>query len=669
VKQLAQAQILIEELKGENDNLKDENESLRAHLKQFMADADQDTHNWRIGEQALKQEVGTLKTKLAQFGAENEEHTRQWERKESTLKNQLAQFAAEIEQNARDWEKKESSLRSKLAQLVVESEENARYWEKKESSLQRKIQRQDEIVRELQEVTHEMRENTREIDLTISRRESASARSTKSKRKSGSQTTEKKTASKVTEQAQKHLEQMKSSNDDSSARDEYSTSKSAGWKPAELSFRPGSRSQSRRSSQNVEIDNRVVQETQNQQIVDKSVNDEESYDEESSSDTTIHKNTGDADNQEGNTLDGSDYESIVGPGFMGDLRQQLRESRAMKKEALAAAAAAHDDTAQTVESVQTARSSRPASAQGLTGILKNRGPQNFDEFDLSARVSVKSVKSDGRVEEDHTTRSEASRNRRHSDSAVSARTKRRRNAAEDMTSEFIIPDISTNIHSNAPQHPALSANARRVLDDLCKHDCKNCTVCNRVASFENNTGVKHKMHIPKPIPVSERMPVPAPYEDEPTIRPSVEPGLALASVIKGLDDEIAHLKIEHARIQSAYNKHDSSLGMRQRKALKKRLDKLLKAIDIKSDQVYALYDVLEGQKQCGQQMSEEEIEITLLSIGVDPEDFTKGSKKGGKQTTQRQNEDNDEDDSELDLPWEGIEETTVSIDGAKRKQT
>jgi hypothetical protein len=165
------------------------------------------------------------------------------------------------------------------------------------------------------------------------------------------------------------------------------------------------------------------------------------------------------------------------------------------------------------------------------------------------------------------------------------------------------------------------------------------------------------------------MAVPAPYEDEPTISPSVDPGLALATVIKGLDDEIAHLKIEHARIQSAYNKHDSSLGMRQRKALKKRLDKLLKAIDIKSDQVYALYDVLEGQKQCGQQMSEEEIEITLLSIGVDPEDFTKGSKKGGKQTTQHQNEDDDEDDSELDLPWEGIEETTVSIDGAKKRQT
>jgi hypothetical protein len=169
------------------------------------------------------------------------------------------------------------------------------------------------------------------------------------------------------------------------------------------------------------------------------------------------------------------------------------------------------------------------------------------------------------------------------------------------------------------------------------------------------------------------MPVPAPYEDEPTMRPAVQPGLALATVIKGLKDEVAHLKVELSRVQSAYNKHDSSLGMRQRKTLKKRLDELLKAIDAKSDQIYALYDVLEGQKQSGQQMSEEDVEITLLSIGVDPNDFTTTSKTSANKRTQGQSNngdvhDDEDDDSKMDLPWEGIDDTTTgSIDGKKRQ--
>lgn len=330
----------------------------------------------------------------------------------------------------------------------------------------------------------------------------------------------------------------------------------------------------------------------------------------------------------------SSYASIVGPGFMSNLRQQVDNARATKAES-------HNQEDLTGRfSIKSARRvDKDHTIQSNASHRRHSETAGQAEKDHTVQSNVshrRHSETAGRVEEDHTIRSNISHRRQHSETSVHTRTTRhRRNEIDDMTSAFIIPDISFNAITTEGVHPTLSANARRVLDSLCKHDCTNCTVCTRVASFDTKNHTKQKISIPKPIPVSERMPEPTPYEDEPTIRPSVEPGLALGTVIKGLEDEVAHLKLEHTRIAAAYAKHDSSLGMRQRKALKRRLDELLIAIEKKSDQVYALYDVLEGQKQSGQEMSDKDIEVTLLSIGI------------GK----------DAEDEELDLPWEGIDDT------------
>lgn len=583
MKQLTQAQLLIQELKVENDDLKEENESLHIHLKEFVTEADEDTHSWKIGEQALKQEVASLETKLSRL-------------------------TAEIEENARNWGRKESSLRNK-------------------------IRRQVEILREVQEATQEIRSNTRELDVVNSRKESAPSRLEKSKRKP----------------------EIKPVHENASAGGHQLTGKSVDLKSAEPSLRP-----KRRQSIHEDLP-----------ALDKSINTDASYIEESTVGTTVHKPVS-AVNPEGSTLDGSDYESIVGPDFMANLRQLLRESRTTKNEAEGAVDATQDDGNYTVQSTRSAGLSHAASAKAPTGILKNGGAQSRDDFDLTGRLSVKSTRSTGRAEVEHAGRPGTSHNRRHSDSTVHSVLGRRRTEMDGMTSEFIIPDIASNINNHGVEYPALSTSARRILDGLCKHDSNNCTVCTRVVSFDIGSGLKSRVHIAKPIPVSDRMPVAAPYEDEPTTRPSVHPGLALATVIKGLKDEVAHLKVEHSRIQAAYNKHDSSLGMRQRKALKKRLEELLRIIDVKSDQIYALYDVLEGQKQSGQQMCEEDVEVTLLSIGVDPEEFTKISKTTGKKTTQEQSKnaelDDDDEDSEMDLPWEGIDDTTTGSIGGKMRR-
>jgi hypothetical protein len=160
------------------------------------------------------------------------------------------------------------------------------------------------------------------------------------------------------------------------------------------------------------------------------------------------------------------------------------------------------------------------------------------------------------------------------------------------------------------------------------------------------------------------MPVPGPYEDEPTMRPATAPGIALATVMKALQDELAHLKIKCAGYQTAYNAADPTLGMRKRKYLKSKIDIMLKSIDTKADQIYALYDVLEGQKQSGQEMSDKDVEVTLLSIGVDVDAMKDDMSQDGKSDDGKSS-----DGSEMDLPWEGIEDTTGPQSVKDRRQS
>ena len=247
-------------------------------------------------------------------------------------------------------------------------------------------------------------------------------------------------------------------------------------------------------------------------------------------------------------------------------------------------------------------------------------------------------------------------------------------ADENMTSAFFIPDItmetekettgnptvaSTNdarrvvfaedtIESQKTERngtrnmgPSLSQPARRVFHDLCKHKSKNCSVCARLSTETKHvtstitsktttqsnlkTAMKsgHSIResrktvgiVPRPIPVTDRIPQPTgEYEDEPTMRPAKSPGHALAIVIKGLEDEIQHLQAAAMSAQARYNSLDKSAGRRDRKELAGEIVALQHQLEIKSDQVYRLYDVLEGQKMSGQAMTEDEIEATIVTI-------------------------------------------------------
>ena len=173
--------------------------------------------------------------------------------------------------------------------------------------------------------------------------------------------------------------------------------------------------------------------------------------------------------------------------------------------------------------------------------------------------------------------------------------------------------------------PALSQDARRVLDDLCEHNCKNCTVCARITAHRgiiNQTDIasgRKRVVVSRPVPVTDRdLSV-----EDPTMRPARSPGHALALVIKGLEDESRHLQLELSRLQAKYNASDKALGRRDRISLAESIRTLLKTVEAKNDQIYNLYDVLEGQKAAGQAMTEDELEMTVFNItGMSVRDAT-----------------------------------------------
>ncbi|CRG90125.1 Myosin-10 [Talaromyces islandicus] len=357
--------------------------------------------------------------------------------------------------------------------------------------------------------------------------------------------------------------------------------------------------------------------------------------------------------------------SFIDDREIAQLRRRLEAERAARKQ--------RQSVSKEAVTSSSGTSKRVASDPPRKSSLKEpkekfpRTSSAVDEISMTGKTDLSEF-------EEHGT----TRRRRHSDHSVASQ-HRHRKPIPELTSAFILPDITLHHADNAAQKPVrLSESAQKVLDNIARHDGKNCTVCKRLLpdgvthDHDHDDNQRETITVPKPVPVSERMPEPSVYNEEPTMRPSQPPALALATVLKSLEDELSHLKMQLTTVQNAYTKHDASLSKRQRKSLSARIEKLVKEIDTKSDQIYALYDVLEGQKEDGHEMNEKEVEITLQSIGIDVQggrlaDITGTTDMSAKRTQPLQDSDEEDDD---ELPWEGIESTgeiTGRTSGSRRR--
>lgn len=212
---------------------------------------------------------------------------------------------------------------------------------------------------------------------------------------------------------------------------------------------------------------------------------------------------------------------------------------------------------------------------------------------------------------------------------------------ENMTSAFFMPDITIDNPKKTgseaagveevedkkeSRHPMatttstkkgvthIQRDASHQVSNSASHNAANCTFCTQMCDQKVavvSTAKKTTVAVSRPVPISDRV---LDYTEEPTMRPSRDPGEALAVVIKSLEDEADHLRKVITATRERYDSVDAAINRRARKQLSKDLHQQMRVLDCKNDQIYALYDVLEGQKCAGQHMSRDQLDLTVCSI-------------------------------------------------------
>lgn len=153
--------------------------------------------------------------------------------------------------------------------------------------------------------------------------------------------------------------------------------------------------------------------------------------------------------------------------------------------------------------------------------------------------------------------------------------------AEDEASRILYrrkPALQTRGKHSA----ASTVDVQKLVNRLSRHSSAQCTICSRKAAV-------------KQVPIQQRQKQPlTSLDSDATIRPSQPPLPALHSVLSGLEDEFRHLKAKYQGQTDEYNKLDPSLGKKKRKALAQDLRSTVEALEVKADQIYSVFDVLEA---------------------------------------------------------------------------
>ncbi|KAL1624321.1 hypothetical protein SLS56_007860 [Neofusicoccum ribis] len=632
VTQLGVAFFNSEEIKTERDALLGENECLRKDIDAIQNERDElhdrlaqyEEHTQRMQknsnrkDSAIRKENETLHTELKKAQAIQAEHAK-LKSESDALRAQVAQIKAQRQEEVRSRNQREAELRTRidrrddtiqslkgmsgeeandnlrneieemqvlLAELETQRDEDAQEWARKEARLRKKMEKSREAAKEAQDITKEL----------LSVRRSSSQR-----RAPRDEPTE--TGTRAFDSRDRRVS--------SSRRRQESSLPRANSRTRPGAVRPERRSM---SAPQPEVVDDADSETE-------STTDLDAFTHSRTAPPSMHGAVpGLASKVQEPTGDTTEL-SFMGRDEIARLRKMLEEERAAARKhsrTPSQTRQARDDTTHSVP--------RKSSMKDLTSASR---PMDLTEANTGRILSANPSEpaSPAKHDTQQSIRSQSNR--------------RRRSAPTEMTSAFILPDITVD--------------ARSMPSKIQQHDDADCTVCRKAScSGEHTTPVD----IPNPVPVSERMP----DDVDATLRPSQPPPLALATVIKELQDELTHLNLQKAAYDSLLRSHDPALSKRKRKTVEAKIADLLQAISAKSDQIYALYDVVEGQKAAGQlnDVDEKEIEETLLSVGIDPEDMREKTQKKGKRVVIEEREKDSEiggltDDD--DLPWEGISDT------------
>ncbi|KAF2802286.1 uncharacterized protein BDZ99DRAFT_576984 [Mytilinidion resinicola] len=611
VTQLGVAYLNMEEVKAEKETLLVENEDLRNEVDELRAE-----------NAALRSRLGEVDEVHTQ-----NEHLRQQLANETARREHERQAKRDIERQAKREQERQARREEKL-----EAQRQAKLEEERQARQEEEQQAQQELERQAQEEQRHIQEEERRARREEERQARREERQSRERR-------EKNTQTRIADRVQEELRNSKLT----------AAAQSSVQQPQPRFSRYAS-AQFSSDSQRVPMPAAPIRSVSNPDPTGSRRGLYQSQKPESTTDLSLTNmqtpgmmsggRNGMQEAVEAKPVEAPSFDltelSFINPDDIAQLRKKLEQERAAARKMRASAQTAPAPTTrdETVRSMASAKSARPQSFHGLS--TKDVTAQsNFTAQTEHTTEHTGNFTS-------HSNRSAKTQAQQPDESILSNSSRRRRSAPVEETSAFIVPDITMG----GRKQPTITLGKIR----LPSHDNKNCTVCARESQQAGDS-----VAIPYPIPVSSRT------EDDvdATMRPSQSPKNALAKVIKELQDELSHLHLELAAHEALLRAHDTSLGRRKRKAIQEAMEDLLRMIDIKSDQIYDLYDVVEGQK--ADDMTEQEMEDTLRSI-TEAAKSKAATKKVVVESHHSDSESDDEslpriDDEDEDLPFEGFSDT------------
>ncbi len=696
-----------EELRQNIDILRAENEELRDQLEHEHSQHREETiqlkRQFDQAAGATEQENVTLHAELARVRAQHDENTQQLSRKDIELRK-ARQEQAEYAQLKSDHE----SLRAQLAALKAKREEEMKVWSRQESALKAKVDRRDETIRLFQDMTQEQTNEAMRLDNEHLRNELADLAAQhdyeneqwmKKEAELKRKVQQREAASRRTSMTTREALANREANDQ-----QYDTfaskSKGKGKNPACATAEPvQSKPSYRREDTRTRIQNRVQQEVRNSRAqmsqleetprktytgvsrfsnrsvsapLPADVHARVESDVESTTDLSlaprgtpytsrsVHMTKPSTVTQPPAGLDITEL-SYIDSKQIAELRRTLEEERAAARRRASSGVmeqVTRDDTVRsqrqaredTVRSVASVRSERRPSLVRKSSLKDTTQRTQFEEDDTGNMSNL-----DADAEPTRTKQSTVDI------SMLSNTSRRRRSVRNEMTSAFIVPDIKLDTLGQATS--TIKISHQTISKD---HDNANCTVCRRDGLVDSTDAFR----VPKLVPVSSRMP----DDVDATLRPARSPKEALALVVKELQDERTHLHMELAVMRAMLESHDVSLGNRKRREINASIQDILHKLEIKDNQIYNLYDVLEGQ----QTDDLTELDVENITQQIRAEDEKADPEKKVKKVTIRSFVDEDDNSVEVgrgataaleeedtqELPWEGFEDSEVEGDAS-----
>ncbi|KAF2434183.1 hypothetical protein EJ08DRAFT_495286 [Tothia fuscella] len=579
--------------RAEHDRLAAENEQLQMELEQAKALRVDELKRWKSKQAALQARVDDKEetVHLMKAATPHDEANEQMRQQNEDLKSQLAQLKARP--NVEDAGTSKVELRRKIDDATQQREQETQRWEKKEALLRQRLDQARE-VNTLNRQLNDLRDDTRGGASRV-------PDNSRSKRKSTGQIN-------IHNNVSAQLDQEMQKNRATSAAQPFTTSRKL-RSPSKSQTRNQLPRNYRHSSAPIVHDGNASDESTTNLSFDQAITGTRRSQYQAFEPATFH--TGD-----------TTFLTFIPDDEIARLRKRVEEEHHAAKLRQTGTAAT---VGERYEANSTRNLTQKSALKDHTGRSEASNAAGLGDVNINAS-------SESEEEHQHTKQDTVCSNLSIAESRSNLR--RRTGLFAEMTSAFIVPDITLQSRGNANGHKIISS----------PHDTTACTVCARIVG----SALPDKA-IPTLVPVSTRPEV----ENNPdaTMRPTQGPIPALSRVMKELHDELIHLRLELHGIEQKLISHDPALGKRARKSLHEKLVVLNQAIDSKSDQIYALNDVVECHKdELVDGVVGEEIERTMESIRYGGKRVAFGGRKA------RVDEEEEEEDSD-EAPWAGISDT------------